>query len=823
MRQIFTVFSFSLCAALPAAAQNSPRITGSVNDQQGKALSSATISLLKSTDSSLVKLAVSNKSGQYEFAGIKQGSYLLSATSVGFGKSFSNTFELKDADVSIPAFSLRETSRDLGGVTVQAKRPFVETKLDKTIVNVDASPGNAGSSALDVLEKSPGVMVNNDGAISIRGKQGVIVMMDGKPTYLSAGDLANMLRNMPASALDQVEIMTNPSSKYDASGNSGIINIRTKKGRNTGMNGSITLGAGASIYRLDGNTYLMPRSQNSFNFNYRKNKFNFFGNYNPNLFRGRNTMNMRSKLIDAQDGQLKGYSEQETRFTFGNENHTLKLGADWSPNKKDVFGVVASGFSMFGRPTPNTVADLMDLNHQLETRLVSNIRNEGRFKNFTGNLNWRHSFDSTGRELTADLDYVRYDNQADMWLNTDIYNNRLQKVGSSALQGFIPTNISIYSFKTDYTKPFRNGRMEAGVKSSFVRNDNLVDYELYSGGGWVKDVTRSNHFIYEENINAAYVNVNQKIDKWTLQAGLRVENLNAHGDQITSKTSFTRDTTNLFPTAFISYAASQKHTFTLSYGKRINRPNYQDMNPFMLFLDTLSFRQGNIYLRPQYSHNFEMSHSFKGKYITTLAYNNTDDVISQIIRPVEGSGGKIRFMTPDNVAKLRNVSLSVTAPVTVAKWWNMNFSGNVFNNHYEGVYDTIAIDLSYTSFFLNLTNSFTLGKGFTMELSGFYRSKNIDQLSQIEPMYQMTVAAQKQVLKGKGTVRLNFRDPFAWQQFEGTNKYGYVDSWFRSRPDIRSLIATFTYRFGSNGQQAPSRRRTQGSSQDEQNRVGGGS
>lgn len=818
MKQIFTSIAFLL--AVLAEAQTNQKVSGTVTDAESKPVSSATVSLLRAKDSSLVKLAVSGRSGAYEFLSIKEGRYLLSASSVGFGKAYSQQFEVKDNDVALPALSLREAPKDLGNVTVQAKRPFVETKLDKTVVNVDASPGNAGATALEVLEKSPGVMVNSDGAISLRGKQGVIVMMDGKPTYLSATDLANMLKNMPASALDQIEIMTNPSSKYDASGNSGVINIRTKKGRSAGFNGSVTVGAGTSIYNLDGTTYLMPKTQNSFNFNWRKSKVNFFGNYNPNIFRGRNTMNVESKLIDSRDGSLRGYSTQETRFKFGNENHTLKLGMDWSPNKSDVFGVVVSGFAFRGRPTPSTVADLLDLNNNLETRLVTGIENNGRFKNFSGNLNWKHTFDTTGRELTMDFDHVRYSNNMDMLLSTDIYDGNLQFIGNSGLRGTIPANINIYSFKSDYTRPFRNGRLEAGVKSSFVRNDNIVDYEVRSGSGWVQDNIRSNHFIYEENINAAYVNVNNQLGKWTVQAGLRVENTNARGNQVTSKTSFKRDTTNLFPTAFVSYAANKKNTLTLSYGRRILRPNYQDMNPFIFFLDTLSYRQGNIYLRPQYTHNLELSHAFKGKYITTLSYNNTDDVISQIIRPQDGSDGKIRFLTPDNVAKLRNMALSVSAPVTAARWWNINLSSTVFNNHYKGVYDTINIDLAFTSFMVNVTNSFTLGKGFTMELSGFYRHKSIEQLTRMEPIYQMTIAAQKQVMNGKGTVRLNFRDPFAWQKFEGLNQYGYVDSRFTNRPDVRQVNATFTYRFGKSSPQSPRRSRT-GSSQDEQNRVGG--
>jgi iron complex outermembrane recepter protein len=353
-----------------------------------------------------------------------------------------------------------------------------------------------------------------------------------------------------------------------------------------------------------------------------------------------------------------------------------------------------------------------------------------------------------------------------------------------------------------------------------VRNDNQVQYENRFGtGAWVKDAIRSNHFIYEENINAAYVNMNRQLGKWTVQAGLRVENTNAKGNQITSKTSFKRDTTNLFPTAFVSYQVNKKNTLTASYGRRILRPNYQDLNPFIFFLDTLSYRQGNIYLRPQYTNNLELSHAFMGKFITTLAYNKTDDVISQIIKPADSSKGKIRFLTPDNVARLRNMSISVTAPFTVAKWWNVNVFSNVFNNHFEGVYDTIVIDLAYTSFSVNVTNSFTLGKGLTAELTGFYRHKSLEQLARMEPIYQMSLGLQKQVLQGKGTVRLNVRDPFAWQKFAGHNQYGYVDMKFKNRPDVRQVTATFSLRFGKQTQQT--QRRRSGSSQEEQSRVGG--
>src|SRR5436305_8923273 len=338
MRTAITLlFMFALSAT--AFAQGNSRVWGSIADAEGKPVSAATVSLLKSKDSSLVKLALSDKAGVYEFLDIHEGKYLLSFSSVGFGKKFSSGFEVKGSDLELPLTSLQQVEKSLNNVTVTATRPFVETHLDKTIVNVEASPSSAGATALEVLEKSPGIMVNSDGIISLRGKQGVIVMLDGKPTYLSAGDLANLLKNMPASALDQIEIMTNPSAKYDASGNAGVINIKTKKGRAAGFNGSVMAGITSSIFKPRGALYLMPKSQNSFNFNYRKNKVNFFGNYNPNFSRGKGSLIIERRFFDANNN-IAGYSDVDTRFKFGNNNHTLKLGVDFFADKKNTYGIV---------------------------------------------------------------------------------------------------------------------------------------------------------------------------------------------------------------------------------------------------------------------------------------------------------------------------------------------------------------------------------------------------------------------------------------------------------------------------------------------------
>jgi len=304
----------------------------------------------------------------------------------------------------------------------------------------------------------------------------------------------------------------------------------------------------------------MPKSQNSFNFNYRKNKVNFFGNYNPNFSRGKGSLIIERRFFDANNN-IAGYSDVDTRFKFGNNNHTLKLGVDFFADKKNTYGIVASGFIFNGHPTPVTFNTLSDASHQLTSSMISLTENRIHFNNFSTNFNYRHVFDTTGRELTFDLDYIGYRNTSNMLLTTDFYDAAGQQSSDPLLlKGHLPSDINIYSIKSDYTHPFKKGgRFEAGIKSSYVKNDNFVDYQRLYADKWIPD-TRSNHFIYDENINAVYANVNKQIKKWSLQGGLRVENTIAKGFQVTNDSTFKRNFTNLFPSVFISYTVNKKNS-----------------------------------------------------------------------------------------------------------------------------------------------------------------------------------------------------------------------------------------------------------------------
>ncbi len=809
---LLAVVYFSILTT-QAQTQTRSKITGTVKNGE-KAVEAASVTLLSAKDSGVVKIEVTDKNGKFEIVSPGSGSFLLLISSVGFEKKYTSSFKIAAADEVIQTGTTRLTpeSRDMKAVVITAKKPLIEQKIDKLVVNVDAAPTNAGATAMEVLEKSPGITVNNDGVISLKGKAGVIVMMDGKPTYLSAEDLANLLKNTPASAIDQIEIMSNPSSKYDAAGNSGIINIKTKKSLKMGLNGSIMIGATAGFFQKNDVLYVQPKSQNSVNFNYRKNKINVFGSYNPNFNKRRNELTIMRNFYNG-DGTLNASANLGTTFNGNADNHSAKLGADYYINDKNVLGVVFTGFGFFGDFAPSTTSNIYNPDGSLQSGLYSTTHNNIRFRNYTGNINYKHSFDSLGRAFTIDLDYVKYDNVSDILLTTNVMDKWGGTMGDPVLlKGHLPSNIDIYSFKTDYEHPFKdNFKIETGVKINYIKNNNIVDYTRHDGEEWKTDY-RSNHFIYEENINAAYINVSKKLsEKWSAQAGLRAENTNTRGYQVTNDSSFKRHYTNLFPTAFVSYAVNKNNQLTLSYSRRVNRPNYQDLNPFIYFLDSLTYQQGNPYLLPQFSHNVELSHSFKGKFITSINYSRTTDVISQILR--QNTAEKTTFQTTENVSQFRNIGLSVTAPFKWTSWFNSNLFVNVYNNHYEGLYNGDPIDASNTAYLINLTNSFNLAQGFSAELSGFYRSKGLNNLLVMNEMYQMTIGLQKTLMKGKSTLRLNFRDPFGWQKFGGYMKYGDIDVTVKNRWDSRQVTASFTYRFGKNTI-APSRKRATGVSEE---------
>jgi hypothetical protein len=819
MKQFFTLLAAFSLLSFTSQAQTVGRVSGSVVDGSQKTIESATISLLRAKDSAAVKFAVASKEGTYVFEGIANGKYMVSVSAVGHQKGFSPVFEITPAkaNVKLATIELVPAEKTMGAVTIVGRKPFIEQKIDRTVVNVDASVTNAGTTALEVLEKSPGITVDKDGNISLKGKQGVMVMMDGRPSYLTGAELANYLKNLPSSALDQIEIMTNPPAKYDAAGNAGIINIKTKKNKMQGFNGSVSLNYGQGRYWKD---------NNSVNLNFRTQKVNLFANASQSQWNGFQQLNIKRTFRDANTKDVTAIFEQVSNMRNENGYYSLKLGADYYINKKSTIGIVTSGFLNPERFRSANTSYLMNPSHTTDSIVYATSNNNDKWKNGSVNLNFRTQFDTAGTELTADADYLKYSSNGTQVFENNSYYPDWVKKGGKLIRSQLPINIDIQSFKMDYTRPFKSGlKLEAGVKTSFVKTTNGAFYYNVFSGYELPDETKTNQFNYKENINAAYINFNKQFKKFGLQAGLRYENTNYSGRQfdLTQKDStFKRSYGNLFPTVFMSYNANKNNQFGLSLGRRIQRPSYQDLNPFLFFIDEYTYQSGNPYIRPQFTNNIELTHTFKGWLTTTLNYNHTKDYRMETFEQAKGGGATgnnyATIVRQGNIGKVDAAGLAISANVPVAKWWTAMLYSNLNYNRFYGDLYGENLNLSATNVLFNVNNQFHFNKGWSAELSGFYRTKGVEGQIMIHPMGQASTGISKQIMKGKGTVKLNVRDIFYTNRAIGDINFNTTEAHFENFRDSRVANFTFTYRFGKPIKGAQPKRKT-GAADDEQNRV----
>jgi outer membrane receptor protein involved in Fe transport len=812
MRVLLTILTFIFFTA-SAFAQAGGKVTGTITSAEEKTELPAgiTVSLHRAKDSATVKFILAGKDGSYTFENLANGKYLVSASSVGFRKRFSAPFELTAAQPAaiVAPLAMMPLPKALTGVTVTASRPLVEQKIDRTVVNVDASITNVGTSALEVLEKSPGISVDRDGNISLKGKEGVLIMVDGRPTQLSGQDLANLLRNMNSSQLDQIEIMTNPPARYDAAGNAGIINIKTKKIITSGLNGTASVGFTQGRY---------PKTNEGLNLNYRKGKVNVFTNlshgYNKNL----GTLKFNRNILENDNTTIRNIFDQRTDRLSTGQFYNAKLGLDFFATKKTTVGVVLGGSIRNQDGTSDNTTRISNNLKNLQSITLATVLEENNWNSFTSNLYFRRVLNKAGRELTADADYLRYGSGNDQFMVnafTDAAGNPNKK--SDTLLGNLPQNISVYSGRVDYIHPLKKGaRFEAGIKSGIVNTDNDARYDSIIYGRTVADFNRSNHFQYEENINAAYVNLSTPLTKKiNAQLGLRMENTNAKGRQLTTGDNFDRQYIQLFPTAYFQYKANENNNFGANFGRRVRRPSYQSLNPFIYFLDQYTARKGNPNLKPSLSNNAELTHTWKNKITTTLNYTVTSDMIETIIEQI----GDTAYNTPANIASLKQFGISVNANTPITKWWTSVLNINAFNNHYKGVVSNAPVNLSTTSFILNVTQQFKITKTLSGEINGRWRNGWLEGVLKAKPVGFVGAGLSQQVLKNQGTLRLSARDIFFTQRFRGRADYGNVDFNIEQYGESRVVSLGFSYRFSKGKKIAPVKR-TQGSATEEQERIG---
>lgn len=814
----FLIFSVSL-QSVSAQEKASGEITGSVIDNTNKLAEYATVTLLKASDSSLVKGAITDENGKYHFDHVANGKYITSASMLGMVKAYSQPFTWRNSEkaLEVPELVLLQNAHLLKGVSITSTKPFIQREIDKTVVNVENSIVSAGSNAWEILQKSPGVTVDNsNNTIRLQGKTGVQIYVDGRPTYLSQDQLAALLKNMNSNTLKSIEIMTQPPAKYDAAGNAGIINIITKKGKEVGLNGSITAGIGhGKHFRENAGT----------NLNYRNGKINLYGNYD--FYKGTwwNDNYITRNFYDGTGKTLSTRTEQSSYHNSPSTSHNFKAGIDYYIDDKNTIGFMMNGAVNPSSDNRYNTTWFKNGDGSLENTSLTHSTEKANWTNYTYDVNYQGRYDSTGKELDIDVAYSKFDNTAlDNYYTNAVYSDGTPlpdlpgSPNPNIRQGKTPTMIDIKTAKIDYTLPLKQGaKLSFGAKASFVTTDNNIQYFQLDNQSqqWLYD-SATNHFKYTENINAAYINFNKEFKKgWGLQLGLRGEQTVSDGHQFTNDSTVKRNYFQLFPTVFINKKLDKNNTLNLSYARRIDRPDYQTLNPFRYYLDPYTYEEGNPYLQPQLTNSFNLSYAYKSLLIASLNYSNTHNVMAQVLK--QDDSALITYQTMENLAKTKNIGLNVSLSIPVTSWWMSNNSINVFYNVFQGQFLGAYLNFGKAAYTANTTNSFTLGKGFTAELSGYYNSSMLWSIFAIRPQYSVSAGIQKTLLKDKATIKLNVNDIFHTQHSYASVKYQNLDVTANNHWDSQSVGLTFTWRFNKGDVKAVHHR--QSAIEEEQNRI----
>lgn len=795
------IHSLILLLILYASVANAG-ISGRVTDINNKPLAYANVMLLKPDSTTLVKAAYTDGNGNFNIEAITAGQYLLKVTLLGYNTYTLGNLSASDNNIKIPPIVLETKSGTLAEVSVRTQKPFIEVKADKIVVNVANSIVSAGASALEVLSRSPGVTVDQNDNISLKGKQGITIMINGKIQPISTTDLATILKNTPADAIEKIEIISNPSSKYDAQGTAGIINIIMKKDQRLGMNGSINGTYGQGVY---------PKANGGLSLNYRNKKFNIYGTYNYAYREGFNQLSLIRQFYN--NGVYDGAYQQNHFLRFPAQAHRASAGIDYSISNKTTVGISASG----GSTTYTTSGGMrsQSLNaintEQVDSFFTTNNNASNRWNNYAVNANLKHNFDSTGKELTIDADYARYWNKNIQTLSTSYF----MPDGSVAhspyiIYGNISGITQIRSFKADYVDPIKNGQIEAGLKTSFVTADNRPMFYDESTGVKIYDPSLSDHYVYNENINALYVNGSENIGKWSMQLGLRMEQSNIKGDEkITNQKSDT-SYLQLFPSIFVQRHMNKDNDLGLSISRRIERPDYQQLNPYKFYSDPTTYKEGDPYLRPAFTYAAELSYTYKQHFITSLSYSITHDIITEVLLPGDN---RVSIQTERNISTMKYFGLSGSYTFQFAKWWSNVTNLNAYYSYYEGDLANTTLSSGKPTFDINTTNNFLLPKDWSAELSFFYQAPQLYGYLNLAELWMLNIGVQKNVLNKRGLIRLNATDIFWHGNPAGVSNYSNYDEAFTVKRDSRQVSISFTYRFGKNTV-APARRRSGGAEEE---------
>jgi hypothetical protein len=790
-----------LISGIQTARAQTIKVSGTITDKSNKALDYASVALIHLPDSASVALQATNQQGVYEFNGVKAGRYLIKALMMGYDRNQSASFEVKAAVVKVPVIVLTDRTQNLKEVNIVSKMPVIDQKADRVIVNVEQM-NTAGDNAFEVISRSPGVKLDKDDNIVLKGKSGINVMIDGKMSHMSGQELTTYLKSLPASVLSKIELISNPPASFDAAGTAGIINIKLKRNKMQGFNGNMNLGGGYGRYeKMSAGT----------NLNYNIGKVSTYLRLNAGHYNSYNRLTLNRSIGEEQYNQLNFWHPVTNSLNYS-------TGADYFMNEKHTLGIMVKGFTA----PEETKVNSNSINYnaagaKMGATSMFNPQSNTE-KNHAFNLNYRYKTDSLGGELGFDADYVRYDNSKNETFTNTYLDVNDNVIGNTIdLRNMGMGNVSIYSVKADYTLNFtKTFKMETGWKSSWVKSQSDVRFDSLKTAGWINDARRTNQFLYHEHINAAYLSLDQSFKNIQIKAGLRAEQTLGNGSSSGTNTLIDRKYWKLFPTVFVSLKIDSNNLLTAAYRKSINRPSYSSLNPFTFYSDPYTALQGNPLLQPSYANSFELNYSTKNFRMLTLSYSVNNGSMWEVV--YQNDVTKESISRPENLNRTTNFYMATGSPVDITKWWNNNTEVSAGFNRTQSAVQGNGFNAFSWNWSVMMDNTITLPKNYSLTAYAYYDSPSVSGLFQSLGSYQLNIGAKKTFWQKNATLALKVNDIFNTSSFRANLEYNNIKTYWKNEWESRRVNLSFTYKFG-NMKIKTARSRSTGTSEEE-NRVG---
>ena len=803
MSKSFTLRCLALCfLTVVSWSLSAQSISGSVRQPTGAPAEFASLQLLHATDSTFIAGTAAGADGFFRFQNVAVGDYRIQCTLIGYDPVYSTVVSVRPGDtIRLEPLTLASATV-LQEAVVTARLPTIERQIDKVVVNVEGSTLAAGNNALELLQRAPGVVVTPQGAIMLEGKGGVLVTVDSKPTQLSGDQLLAFLQSMPGESVSKLELIARPSSKYDAEGVSGIINIRLKKNQNLGLNGTLSAGNTQGIH---------ARQRTGLNLNYRPGKINVFGN--ANLTGG--AQSVGQTIERYADGKV---FEQSNPLIERFGTRSFKAGADFFADSRHTLGVLVLGnfyrndSRKDGRTRIRTEGNNL-IDSTLRSRILAPTHND----RLTYNVNYRFA-DTLGRELTFDADRIAFRSAGTNTLENQRFDAENILLANDALRSDIGADIMVGSLKADYVKSRKGGlKMEMGAKVSWTRSNNDIESVRAANGQTIPDAGRSNRFDYRENIAAAYANVGQQGQKFNWQVGLRAEHTEIKGasTDLYGQVLNNPDTAylGLFPTAYLQYTLQPMHQLGLSCNRRLSRPAYQDLNPFVWQIDPYISERGNPYLRPAYTNSVDLTYTYRYTASAAIGYSRTTDLVSTVAR----QEAEQVYTQPQNLHRQDRLSLNVNLPLPIKSWWEGYLWLGVWHHQFQSQLADGPLQAGSFGGGCYLSQQWNLGRDYGLEASFWAQFPTREGVFVNRGIASVAVGAKKSLWNDKATVKIAVNDLFGTQRWTESVDFGSVRGTTRNTWESQNVALSFTLNFGN--QNLKTRNRNRGGADDSDGRI----